>query len=603
LPPSQDPLTPNREALGLSLKRHGERLARQALELRQHLAAVCDFRVGRSIEALTASAETLYDVGIDVLCGRARLRPEGEAAAPAPDPTPLITAIEAAAPAPDPTPRISELEADARFADPGKEAPLLDRVLHAEVDAHDAIAAPIETDVEMLLAAESDADAQEDKEAVSSLAGHGLGDETLAKLDKSGFFWIEDLADSVDAGDLADDCPKLSDDEVDAVVKAVRAAGGGSAPEPKTDRSPDRPLTDEDLDKALLRSLHSFQGAAGRWKERKKSGLSDDALKAAIAFEFGSEGGSVGPGEPSIHVKGLTNPRFWASWEINAIGKRKPDLSGKALLERVRKVMGIPTPKAAELLVSKTGGNFPGGPTVEPVTRPEPTKPLVDDWRTVGIEDLELSPEVTGALSRAGLTTAGAVADFIKDRETGGTFGFFGVSLEDYAATKDAIETIRKPFNFCSLHPPAKPKVNKKAYRAAREAALDGPTGAEVVPASALADFPVQPDAGQSAPPEPEAKKPRVNKKEHRAKKARAEAPDSGPWLFAVYPGGSKNPAYAVLAPSRLAAIHYAKVQHERSRVEPDTGQVARLGLVVRATLDKSGGVIADAPAMQGARV
>jgi len=82
-------------------------------------------------------------------------------------------------------------------------------------------------------------------------------------------------------------------------------------------------------------SLHNTVGAKDRWAARRKSGGDDAQLKAWIGEEFGISGG--GPGNS---LAGGKDPKFW----VGSAGRGKPTLSGKRLVEEVRRLLEIPMP-------------------------------------------------------------------------------------------------------------------------------------------------------------------------------------------------------------------------------------------------------------------
>ncbi|MBE9178650.1 hypothetical protein IQ268_08765 [Oculatella sp. LEGE 06141] len=86
-----------------------------------------------------------------------------------------------------------------------------------------------------------------------------------------------------------------------------------------------------DINAALLAALKS-----DKWKEFQDQGASDEQLKWAIADHFGIEVGSSSP--HWWRAKGGKNPRFWN----RSSSQGKPDLQGKALVARVRELLGIP---------------------------------------------------------------------------------------------------------------------------------------------------------------------------------------------------------------------------------------------------------------------
>jgi hypothetical protein len=85
---------------------------------------------------------------------------------------------------------------------------------------------------------------------------------------------------------------------------------------------------------ALLHALNSFQGCADRWDARRARGMTDAELRQAIAMEFGAHSGS------SMHGGWIavgSGPSFWCGFERG----RKPDLSGKELLDAVRELLDV----------------------------------------------------------------------------------------------------------------------------------------------------------------------------------------------------------------------------------------------------------------------
>lgn len=89
--------------------------------------------------------------------------------------------------------------------------------------------------------------------------------------------------------------------------------------------------------KALYRSLHSQSGAAERWEKLRTNGATDEKLKQQIGHEYGIQGGSL-----DYSYKGGENPKFYYAGGISAGAYGKPTLQGKALVDKVRDLMGIP---------------------------------------------------------------------------------------------------------------------------------------------------------------------------------------------------------------------------------------------------------------------
>lgn len=88
---------------------------------------------------------------------------------------------------------------------------------------------------------------------------------------------------------------------------------------------------------ALIRALHSTEGAAARWAGTSR--MDDDALRQRISEEFGISGGFGMTGE-RVNYWGGTNPRV----EIQ-IGADVPvELSGRELMAAVREALKITRP-------------------------------------------------------------------------------------------------------------------------------------------------------------------------------------------------------------------------------------------------------------------
>lgn len=116
------------------------------------------------------------------------------------------------------------------------------------------------------------------------------------------------------------------------------------------------------LEAALHYGLHRFQGARTRWPERVESGLSDAALKEAIGYEFGTEGGGSGADMKGYSIKGGKAPSF--TWNTDAGDGKETTLNGSALVRKVREVMGVP-------LASHTGDKItPAATNGKPAKKP-----------------------------------------------------------------------------------------------------------------------------------------------------------------------------------------------------------------------------------------
>lgn len=104
----------------------------------------------------------------------------------------------------------------------------------------------------------------------------------------------------------------------------------------------------------VFNSCYNMEGAVLRWIDRRGSGLTDDALREALAYEFGITGGSNRSGR-FIDYRGGADPAVWYDeWydeddsEPN-VGRSQPSKKrhawkGSALLAVVRRVLRIRPP-------------------------------------------------------------------------------------------------------------------------------------------------------------------------------------------------------------------------------------------------------------------
>jgi hypothetical protein len=133
---------------------------------------------------------------------------------------------------------------------------------------------------------------------------------------------------------------------------------------PAKEKNPDLPDLKATTAQAvkLRKALNSTVGATERWQRRWETGLSDEALKAAICQEFGIWGGSGGLSYGSGE-KG-DRPKFW---DHNAAPSKKPTLEGQELIDAVRRLLAIPQKKSAERSVrqSKTATEIAVQPAIK----------------------------------------------------------------------------------------------------------------------------------------------------------------------------------------------------------------------------------------------
>ena len=88
---------------------------------------------------------------------------------------------------------------------------------------------------------------------------------------------------------------------------------------------------------ALVRALHSTEGAAARWAGASR--MDDAALSRRIAEEFGIQGGFGRSGE-LVNYWGGRNPRI----EIQIGADTPVELSGRELLAAVREALKLTRP-------------------------------------------------------------------------------------------------------------------------------------------------------------------------------------------------------------------------------------------------------------------
>ena len=97
------------------------------------------------------------------------------------------------------------------------------------------------------------------------------------------------------------------------------------------------------ISEALGRSLMSFSGAEKRWQRRVSSGLSDQALAEAIAYEFGVWGGGM-QNDLYYEISGRSgSPVFTYYPEPKNLKKRK-QIVGQKLIDRIRELKSVPFP-------------------------------------------------------------------------------------------------------------------------------------------------------------------------------------------------------------------------------------------------------------------
>lgn len=98
--------------------------------------------------------------------------------------------------------------------------------------------------------------------------------------------------------------------------------------------------SDSPVDRILKIAICSFSDAEARWKRRRETGLSDEDLARAIAYEFGTLAGGTMDGM-YYQLKGGHNPVLSYVCLSDDSTKEKR-ISGKHLLNKVREIESVP---------------------------------------------------------------------------------------------------------------------------------------------------------------------------------------------------------------------------------------------------------------------
>lgn len=149
-------------------------------------------------------------------------------------------------------------------------------------------------------------------------------------------------------------------------------------------REKDKPrfrALENDHDKTAYRSFHSVQGSNLRWERARASGMSDDALMAAIGDEFGLGGGGSGYGKYMHDHKGGKNPslKVYSYSDSADIPAEEHVYKGKKLIELARRVLGIPEVDEGRDYSDAKVDNPPE--KVDKPTQAAPTKPFAEMTR------------------------------------------------------------------------------------------------------------------------------------------------------------------------------------------------------------------------------
>ncbi|MBZ9944506.1 hypothetical protein LB533_25765 [Mesorhizobium sp. BR1-1-13] len=109
-----------------------------------------------------------------------------------------------------------------------------------------------------------------------------------------------------------------------------------------------RPLTEADRIAGFRRATCSMAGARERWRERARTGLSNQEPAEALAYELGIFGGCGGPDCLSLTYKGA-GLKIWISWETHNSYQMKPTFSGGTTIAMARLIYGVKDPYEVQL--------------------------------------------------------------------------------------------------------------------------------------------------------------------------------------------------------------------------------------------------------------
>ncbi len=109
-----------------------------------------------------------------------------------------------------------------------------------------------------------------------------------------------------------------------------------------------RELTQDDVRNGFIRAVCSYSGARERWTERSSTGLTDEELKEALAYELGTAGGSGAKGALHVNYQGA-GLKIWIAWEIVNPYSMPPTLQGSGTMRMAREVFAIADPNNDQL--------------------------------------------------------------------------------------------------------------------------------------------------------------------------------------------------------------------------------------------------------------
>jgi hypothetical protein len=117
------------------------------------------------------------------------------------------------------------------------------------------------------------------------------------------------------------------------------------------DRIPDPgpfKLTEDDRRTGFMLATGGFSRSKERWQERAATGLTDEQLAEALAYEIGEWGGSASPDGLCLTYQ-RSGLKIWISWEIENTHQTPPVFQGAATIAMARTVYGIRNPADKQL--------------------------------------------------------------------------------------------------------------------------------------------------------------------------------------------------------------------------------------------------------------
>jgi hypothetical protein len=105
-----------------------------------------------------------------------------------------------------------------------------------------------------------------------------------------------------------------------------------------------RQLTEDDKRKGFLRATNRMEGSEKRWQERAATGVTDDHLEQALAYEMGEEGAGSSWGDIPAYYTKRAGLRIWLHWDFASPFGQKPAFKDAGTVAMARAVYGIGDP-------------------------------------------------------------------------------------------------------------------------------------------------------------------------------------------------------------------------------------------------------------------